>query len=200
MTEFTLEGKLTFQDYIDGILLQIKPRRSTRIVLAFVLIFFVLMFNLGIFLSFQGAMAFQLLCPSLLIPVMYAAWRYFFLPRRVKSIFAQQKELGSDFVIEISEDELKFSNAYGNSRRPWSEFVNWKEDTNNFLLYHSDVMQTIIPKRLFQNDAQVDYLRGRLVQNIVITKGSNRFRTLIVLFVLIMVIVLLVYQFRSPVY
>jgi hypothetical protein len=118
----------------------------------------------------------------------------------VKSIFAQQKELGSDFVIEISEDELKFSNAYGNSRRPWSEFVNWKEDTNNFLLYHSDVMQTIIPKRLFQNDAQVDYLRGRLVQNIVITKGSNRFRTLIVLFVLIMVIVLLVYQFRSPVY
>ena len=76
------------------------------------------------------------------------AWSWYYqLPVRCRRIFRQQKALQRPYTMEFAEAGMKFSSEGTSSSRPWSEFHKWVEGPEQFLLYYSDLMFNLIPKR-----------------------------------------------------
>ena len=82
----------------------------------------------------------------------------------MKKIFAQQKELHLPFKIQISETGVYFENSLSQTTRPWNMFTKWKEDQKIMVLYHSDLMFSMLPKRLLTTEI-IDFVREQLKKN-----------------------------------
>jgi len=83
-------------------------------------------------------------------------WRRFLLPRRARRIFAQQKNLQQPFEIRWDDDGLRGVSERGSSHTPWSDYLKWSQDDRIILLYLSDVMFQMLPKRCFGQPAQLE--------------------------------------------
>jgi hypothetical protein len=116
-----------------------------------------------------------------------ALYRYALLPWRVKKIFQQQKELSMPYEIEITDAGLNITNELGNSLRPWKNFSKWKESKELFLLYHSDVMFTILPKR-FTDSAQIEAIRDNLKSNNVPAATNRRLMIGCLIYLVLMIL------------
>ncbi len=92
-------------------------------------------------------------------------------PRQAKRLFRQNKEVSSPQEIEISENGMKLINSFGHSVRSWSHFIKWKEDKECFLLYHADLMFTIIPKRFFHESLEISFVSEQLQKHGVPVAG-----------------------------
>ena len=91
--------------------------------------------------------------------------RYFYVPWKHKRIFRQQTSLHLPFRFSWSNEEIVSENERGSIKTKWSEIVKWKENDQLFLLYISDVMFLIFPKRAFPDQHELsrfqDALNGR---------------------------------------
>ena len=101
--------------------------------------------------------------------------RYVLQPNRARKNFVKQKELSLPFELEFTEAGMNFSNDLGNSTRPWAYFTKWKENEEIMLLYQSDALVTMIPKRLFADPQQIETVQALLEKNAV-PKVKSRFR------------------------
>jgi hypothetical protein len=147
---------------------------------------------IGIYLIIRSLLSWKTLIPAALIPVFYLIGRYFWVPRYVKRIYQQQKDLQKPVEIVITQEALLSANEYGQSTKPWSDFTNWKENEHLFLLYHSDALQTLIPKRVFSNEEQIEFLRERLRKNIEVKAETEGRKLPLLLIILITVLVLVI--------
>jgi hypothetical protein len=90
--------------------------------------------------------------------------RRFVLPRRSRRLFAQQKNLQRPLRFSWDEQGLAWVNESGSGRTAWSDYIKWRENERVFLLYLSDVMFQMLPKRAFADGerlrAFVDALGG----------------------------------------
>jgi len=77
-------------------------------------------------------------------------------------IFRQQKSLNLPFSIEATSEAFCAFNETGKTTMPWGHFVKWKESERLLLLYHSDILFNLVPKRLFQSGAELAEFRGFL--------------------------------------
>ncbi len=114
---------------------------------------------------------------------------YVFLPRSVRQLYEQKKELSAPFEYEATPDSLTISNQFGRSQRPWADFIRWKEDKNFILLYFSEAQFVIVPKRLC-TPQQLEELRARLGENHipqvgVVTRRSLTITAVIVFWLLV---------------
>lgn len=50
--------------------------------------------------------------------------------------------------------------------KPWSDYLRWKEGGKCFLLYMSDNLFQIVPKRFFHSDSDIDTFREMLTMRI----------------------------------
>ncbi|MGD0866682.1 MAG: YcxB family protein [Rhizomicrobium sp.] len=91
--------------------------------------------------------------------VVYLLSRFVLLRRRTRRIFRQQKGLQRPFEMDWSGDSLKLTTETGNNSLPWSHLLKWREGKRLFLLYLSDVMFYIVPKRAFPDEAAIDEFR-----------------------------------------
>jgi len=91
--------------------------------------------------------------------------RFVVVPRQLKRIFAQQKDLSSPFEMTLTDQEFTMRNEFGESHLPWDSFVKWREDKEMLLLYRSDVVFHMLPKRLLRSDDELGYVLGRLRQS-----------------------------------
>jgi hypothetical protein len=167
-------GQLQWTDYLNAQLLHMKPKGGLRI------INYVICFALAL----EGVGGFYLLylftvekwhsglgsvLMVILIPVFFLLFglllRYVILPNRIKKIFTQQKELHAPFEMEITDSNIAVSSEFGNAIRPWNHFIKWKENEELITLYHSDVMFTIIPKRLFTAPQQLQTIKSLIQKN-----------------------------------
>lgn len=83
-----------------------------------------------------------------------------YLPRKVRRLHAQQKDLASPFSYEWDEGHLTARGASGSARRPWSNYVKLKEDEHLFLLYHADNLFEMFPKSWFPTpEAMAEFRR-----------------------------------------
>jgi hypothetical protein len=186
-------------DYLMAVRLKNKPSKGAQITISLIGLLYLLIFFLGIYYSTKTFIQWQTLIPISLIPFFFLAFRYILTPIQVRRVYDQQSELHKPIDMEITEDKLISSNDYGHSRRPWSDFTKWKEDENLFLLYHSDAIQTMIPKRIFSSQDELNNFRRLLTNNISPTIETRPIRTPIVVLVLIVVIITLVLRFRAEV-
>jgi hypothetical protein len=173
MLSMIVRGQLLWTDYLDSQLLHLRPDGLAR----YIAYGAVVLFGLGtlgcLVFAILAQAGFQLLILPLFVAAFIALYRYVLLPNRVRKIFSQQKELGAAFELEISESGLRASNEFGNSIRPWGNFTKWKENSSLLLLYHSDMMFSVLPKRCFPEADQAETIKSYLLQNGVPAANSR---------------------------
>ena len=84
------------------------------------------------------------------------------LPRTWRQQFEQQKSLQEHFTYSWNDTGLEVSTNLGQARRPWSHFARHAEDAHFILLYHSDAMFELIPKRWFDDTSTLESLRTEI--------------------------------------
>ncbi|MEM7133159.1 MAG: YcxB family protein [Chloroflexota bacterium] len=123
--------------------------------------------------QFDGrALFWLLLLPCLALIIGLAVGQRFLLLRQAAHAFAQQKDLSAPFTIEMTDEKFHMRNELGNSHIPWGDFVKWAENDEFLLLYRSNMLFHMLPKRLFDNPDEVDFVLERLRENSVPDRGS----------------------------
>ena len=163
----TYGGQLTADDYIAANKLHMRKRGWKRV--AWV-VFWVLL-GVGALLSADVAIrdpnsGLPPLLLILLIAVTQLFVRLFYLPRRVRRVYSQQRNLQLPFESVCTDSGIESTNANTSSRLPWSHLIRWKEGATLFVLYQSDLMMTMVPKRCFAQPEQVDAFRGLLTERL----------------------------------
>ena len=161
-----LKGQLQWTDYLKSQLLHMRPKWATseaqHIVISSILIF---VFFSGFFFFTTGSLIphiSEILLIFLFTAFFFFLYRYIFLPNQAKKVFSQQKELGAPFEIEFSENEISISNEFGYSTKPWKNFIDWKEDRELLIVYHSYNLYNILPKRIFTSTQQIETIKSYL--------------------------------------
>lgn len=82
-------------------------------------------------------------------------------PILARRTFRQQRSLHGEVGLSWTEQRLEFDSEYGQFAMPWSHFLRFGEDRHTFVLFESDRLYRIIPKRALDADTERD-LRQRL--------------------------------------
>ncbi|UJW84030.1 YcxB family protein [Devosia sp. SL43] len=77
-------------------------------------------------------------------------------PITARRNFARQRSLQGDLTLSWSEAGLRTVSEYGTFEIPWSHFNRRAENGNLFLLFESDRLYRLIPKRVLTTEQQAD--------------------------------------------
>jgi hypothetical protein len=83
-------------------------------------------------------------------------------PWRSRATYRQQKSLQVEIGLSWTEQKIEFDSEYGTFAMPWSHFTRFAEDRNTFVLFESDRLFRMIPKRVLDADTERS-LRARLL-------------------------------------
>ncbi len=169
----TIHGQLTEQDYLQAQQLHMQLMGWARLLPYATLGLWVVGFIFASIKTIQGNPIFfiSLVLPTMLI-LITPLTNLFLLPPQAKRLFRQNKEVSAPLEIEFSEKGMKLTNSFGHSERVWSHFVKWKEDEQGFLLYHSEQMFNLIPKRFFDVPEAGFFVREQLQKHNVPVAGT----------------------------
>jgi len=98
--------------------------------------------------------------------------RYLLLPRRVKRVYRQQRNLQRPYEVSWDDDHYSTRSEQGNARIPWNEFLKWRENKRLFLLYRSDVLFHMVPKAALSNEQVADF--SRLIRDKIASLPGRR--------------------------
>lgn len=160
-----LEGKLESDDYVRAVYLNMRPRRVYAI-LGFLV--------LGAFLwaawySFfgNGASKGGLTNYGFLAVTAYLVLYFFvYVPWKTRRTFRQQKSLQRRITWNFDDSGLGIESETGQGRIPWADIHKWKENDHLYLLYVSDALYYMIPKRLFSSTDDVGSVRTLLLSQV----------------------------------
>jgi MFS family permease len=156
------ELKITFDDYKAAQRLAMRPRQAYRITgyLLFALFFIGLTVTLFIAKSDWRIL-------FVIGVVLYLIGFFFlYLPYRWRRLFSQHKLLHEPHQCQFTEDALVSTSDLGNVKIPWGMFSKWKEGRKTFILYQSDNLFHIIPKRIFHGTKEEGFLRNTLLGSV----------------------------------
>jgi len=85
----------------------------------------------------------------------------FLLPNRARRFLSQQKSMQEVGTIVWDEHQITFSALNGETRHCWSDFSQWADSRSSLVLFQSDNVMNIVPKRCLSDD-QVTEVRRRL--------------------------------------
>jgi hypothetical protein len=88
---------------------------------------------------------------------------WFFVFRRLtRRMYMAQPSLMRPKTLELSDDEATVSDELSRLTYKWPAFVRFIETRNLFLMYVSEVMFHIVPKRAFDSQCELDEFRQKL--------------------------------------
>lgn len=160
------ELKISYKDFKLAQRLHLRPRRRSRMVLYPLLALFMLAVICSGISFMQGngsGSGFYILFGCM---VYLFAIFFILVPLKWKRIFRQQKFLETTFEQEFTEAALCSASELGNVSLPWNKFHKWKENKSMFIVYQSDALFHLIPKRIFQTEEETTRLRMILSQSI----------------------------------
>lgn len=187
-----IKGQLQWTDYLNSSLLHLQPTGQAKVLGYSILIFFGFGILGSLYLSSTGRLPIGSLVPGAIFLAFIALFRYVFLPRRVKKIFFQQQELSLPFEIEFTGNGMNATNDIGNSNRPWTNFIKWKENEELLLLYHSDVLYNIIPKRIFTDPQQIEAIKSYLINNKIPVAKSRTARVGCAIYMILIIVIIFI--------
>jgi len=163
----TYAGQLTADDYIAANKLHMQKRGWKRV--AWMAIWFVL--GLGAVLSADIAVQDPSAgLPPLLIILSIVGLQLFlriiYLPRRARHIFSQQRSLQLPFESVVTDTGLESTNANGKTQLPWGHLIRWKEGDTLFVVYQSDLVFNMVPKRCFARPDHVAEFRAIVTERL----------------------------------
>jgi|SRR3990170_5122025 len=166
MSSFKVQ--LTAEEYIAAFQYQsgFKVPPTTSFYLLLVLCAVAAIFG-TVTLSQRGAPAYYAISPVAVFAGILL-FGYTLLPRRARVLYNQQRELHEPMQIDITPDTVRFETSSGSSTRQWASFVKWAETPHNLILYQSDALLNVIPKKALpelnsQNEIR-SYLRNARVR------------------------------------
>lgn len=81
-------------------------------------------------------------------------------------IYRQRRAMQRSIRLEPTDTGLFSKSETGHGITPWSDFLKWKEGNGLFLLYVSDDMFHIVPKRFFNSEDDISEFRKILTTNV----------------------------------
>ncbi|MBD2310405.1 YcxB family protein [Desertifilum sp. FACHB-1129] len=158
----TLRGQLKPEDYIKAQYLHLRP--SPRLMkIGGAIASFLLFIS---FLVYPLEIVFSWIVTLIILFLIYAAVLFFIFPWQARRIFSQQKSLQGEFEIIIFPERIEVTSAQGNLRMPLADFHKYKVSKDMILLYHSQAMFNLFPRRFFASDAEfktfIAYLKTNL--------------------------------------
>lgn len=149
-------GTLEASDYVRAQYLNMRPRR-TYMVLGLVVLS---LFLWAIWYTFFGGGPRGMTGYVLLAAAAYLILNFFvYIPWKARKTFRQQKSLQREMTLRFDDSGLAIEAENSQGRIPWSDFLKWKENDRLFLLYISDPLYHMVPKRLFKSSSEVDSVR-----------------------------------------
>lgn len=100
---------------------------------------------------------------SVLPFVLVMLWTLWLIPTLARRNFRLQRSLHGDFRYGWSDDKLTVGTEYGSFDMPWSHFHGWAENDRMLLLFESDRLYRVIPKRVLSPEQETD-LRHHLTR------------------------------------
>lgn len=95
-----------------------------------------------------------------------ALWFFVLLPKRIRRLYWQQRALQQPHELDVGDDGIATRHPLGHGVLPWTNVHKWKESGDLFLVYHSDMLFNIVPKRGFESTQAVDDFREKLAAHV----------------------------------
>ncbi len=150
----------------------------------------------GVVLAVMGRVPWLFTCYLALFLGVYVLFQFVLIPRQLTRVFKQRKDLSAPFEMELTEQEFEIRNEFGVTHLPWKDFVKWKENGEMLLMYRSDTMFHLLPKRLLPKTDDIQYVLDRLQQNNVpiASKVRNPMQTTLIAIVIVTIAVVFLLQ------
>lgn len=161
-----LEIKLNWKDYLNAIRLHKRPRPGLIIVGSVLAVVSVPAYVCLVVNIFKKDVTFLSTLPLSLSFACLLSWFFLYLPHKASKVYWQQPSLRAPFTIEVVAEGLNYTSDVANADLTWDYFPKWKENKHLFLLYHSDDLYQIIPKRIFKDSQDQGALRTALSAHI----------------------------------
>ena len=85
---------------------------------------------------------------------------------RAVRTYGQLRAFHRELRLEPTDAGIFSESETGHGTTPWSDFLKWKEGGSLFLLYISDDIFQIVPKRFFSSEADISEFRGMLAAKV----------------------------------
>lgn len=160
-----ISGKLSADDYVRAQYLHIRPRLAFKVVGALLIAAFVW----TVWISFTGGSSDLPSWPGFVVvaaSIYLLAFFFIYIPWRSRRTYGQQKSLRRESRMKVSESGIQVENEVGQATVPWTDYAKWKENDRLFLLYLSDPVFHLVPKRFFSNVEDVSDFRQLLLTQI----------------------------------
>jgi len=154
--------QLTAEDYVQATRLHMRPRPFLKWVGYFLVLLAVSVSGVSFGFAVAGRDSFF---PSFFIMAMLAYLWFVFVvlhSRRVRKIFSQQKSMQVPYSWNVTDEGIHAKSEISEERLPWNHFIRWKEGKSLFIIYQSDVIMRMIPKRCFASSEQMGEFRQLL--------------------------------------
>ena len=163
--------RITEQDYLEAAKLffanQKPPRRVFRKVMPWV--GGLLLFEAGVYLLAFPSHNWAIVALFLLLGVYLLYCGYFAIRRFVRRAYRSNPHFKDDSTADISDSGVHIVTATRDSLSKWGSFVRFLESDRIFVLFYSEFIFIIFPKRAFA-PGEVEQLRELLTLNVASAK------------------------------
>ncbi len=99
--------------------------------------------------------------------ILFRAIVYFVvLPRLVPNVYSKSKLLGNEVTVTFSEQGVRMTTGKSEETLEWDFFHRCKEDRKAILLYQTEELVRIIPKRAFASEDDLRWVGGLLRERV----------------------------------
>ena len=140
-----VKGIIQPSDYVSAQYLHMRPRPIYKVLGAFISV--LVLWAAWIAITDEDRRAFDLLYPTLVIAMILNFAVY--LPWKTRRIYGQQKALQRELTFRFDENGALITTENGQTATPWSDYLRWKQNNHLILIYLSDCMYHMLPRRLF---------------------------------------------------
>jgi hypothetical protein len=154
-----IEGTITEQDYLGAWWLSMKPRLWIAVVGMVLVILVVAITLISILQRLVGHHPIFDEPFSMLFALAYLGIFFWFLRYLQRRNYRKQKMLSVSFRVSFDAESIRLVNEFVSSTLPWHIFHKWRENKYIFLLYESNAIYLIFPKRLFENSESINEFR-----------------------------------------
>lgn len=159
-----IEVKGVFQpsDYVRAQYLHIRPRPLYKVLGVIVLVLFLWAAWLAFTSDDFGAFDILFLVTIVAFILNFTVY----IPWKTRRVYRQQKALQRGLSFKFDDAGASISNENGHSTSPWSDYLKWKQNDHLILIYLSDCMYHMLPRRMFVDPGGFEKLGELLTRRI----------------------------------
>jgi hypothetical protein len=161
-----LNIQLTEEDYIKANYLNLRSKRIVMWAGFLVVAFLAITMVTSIFRAYayhEDPTCAYIMAGAFILIVFFFKVRF---PQRLRHIFRQQKSLHSPHSVEFTDAGIVSTRVEGETKHGWDYYRKWNEGKTLFLLFQSEVLMNMIPKRCFTSPEEMAEFRELLTKKI----------------------------------